>query len=99
MDVKKLVAAIKAIPAFVGRLANEPVLAAGGAIILLQAYTEAQSQGLGGEDLLVYVAQAGITFLARQLVYPATKVDAATNALKPQPEVLERPWTGSDHAL
>lgn len=94
MNVTTVVAAIKAIPGFIARVKDEPVMIAAAAIVLLQAWQEASAQSLGGEDLFIYIGQAGIAFLARSLVYPATKVDAATAALKPVEEKLAEPFLG-----
>jgi hypothetical protein len=92
--IRSIINAIRAIPAFVGRLRNEPILVVGAAMVLLTAYQEAVGAGLGGEDLLIFIGEAALTWLGRQLVYPAVKVDAATAALKdPEPE-LEAPYTG-----
>ena len=63
------------------RLRQEPIAIVGVGIIALQAFQQAAGEGLGPEDILVAVATAVLTWLGRQLVYPAVNVEAGTRAL------------------
>lgn len=76
------------------RIGNEPILIVGLAMEALHAYEQAQAGGLNAEDAAAAAVIAILTLLGRQLVYPATKVDAATNALKSIEPELEKPFTG-----
>ena len=65
----------------ISKLQDEPILIIGVAIIALQAFQQAMQGGLSLEDALVAVVTAVLTWLGRQLVYPASHVDAAEAAL------------------
>jgi len=84
----------KVFGALVNKVATEPVFLATLTIASLNAFNQAQSQGLVPEDAVLYAASVLIGLLARQLVWPAIKVDAAGAAL-PEPEPpLEQPFLG-----
>lgn len=72
-------------------ISKEPILAVGLAIEFFNAYQQATGGGLGAEDAAAAGVIAVLTLLGRQLVYPASKVDAATGAAKVE---LEKPYTG-----
>lgn len=75
-------------------LQQEPIAVVGLGMEALFLYQEARAGGLGIEDAAIAAVIGILTALGRQLVYPAAKVDAKTEALKPPP--LEKPWTGND---
>jgi hypothetical protein len=78
----------------VDKVANEPVFLTTLAIAGLNAYNEAQKQQLDPADALIFAATVVFGLLARELVFPAVKIDQATLAVK-QPEAsLEPPFTG-----
>ena len=76
--LRSILDAIRAIPSFISRVREEPVMLMALALILLQGYQEAAALGLGGEDLILYVAELGIGWFARELVVPTVKLEGAT---------------------
>ena len=87
--------AIKALPGLGERVRREPIIVMSLAIAAMQAFMQAQGDGLGSEDTFVFVAQAVVTWLGRELVYPAVKVHDANNGLYVE-EALPPPATGDD---
>lgn len=77
-------------------LSHEPIALVGLGMEALFLYQEARAGGVGIEDAAIAAVIGILTALGRQLVYPAAKVDAATEALKPVAAKLERPYTGAD---
>lgn len=76
-------------------IGREPIIVIGLAMEALHAYEQAQGQGLSAEDAAAAAVIALLTLLGRQLVYPATKVDAATGqAIGPIEPPLEKPFIG-----
>lgn len=56
------------------RIRREPVILVSLALAALQAYQQAVGDGLTGEDAFIFVAQAALTWCARELVVPAIRV-------------------------
>lgn len=66
--------AIKALPRLGERVRNEPIIVMSLAIAAMQAFMQAQGDGLNTEDTWLFVGQALVTWLGRELVYPASRV-------------------------
>ena len=77
------------------KIGHEPILFVGLAIEGMHAYEKATAGGLKPEDAAYAAVIAVLTLLGRQLVYPAVKVDAATDALKAIEPELEKPYIGN----
>jgi hypothetical protein len=75
---------------------KEPVFLAGLGIVFLQSFQASIDGGLAIEDAGSAAVVFVLTVLARQLVYPAVKVDAATGALATPEQPLEPPFLGED---
>lgn len=74
MVISGLWRTIKRIPSLGERARREPIFLAGLAMAALQALTEANASGLGTEDAWLFVADAALVWLARELVVPMAKV-------------------------
>ena len=68
--------AIKALPSLGERARNEPIIIMSLAIAAMQAFMQAQGDGLTTEDTFLFVGQAVVTWLGRELVYPAARVES-----------------------
>ena len=76
------------------KIATEPVFVSGLAIVAIQAFNEASTSGLAPEDAILYAGQLAITALARQLVWPAVKIDASTQTPVAPEAPLGDPFLG-----
>lgn len=72
--VRTIINAIRALPALGERIRREPIVLVGLAMAALHAFSEANGSGLGVEDTWIFVADAVLTWVGRELVFPAVKV-------------------------
>lgn len=85
MMVRTIWNAIKALPRLGERLRNEPIVIMSLAIAAMTAFMQANGDGLNAEDTWLYVGQAIVTWLGRELVYPAAKVESDPTLVVTEP--------------
>lgn len=74
MTVRKIINTIKGLRNLGERARNEPIILVGLALAALGAFQEANAGGLGPEDTWIFVADAVLIWVGRELVFPASKV-------------------------